>query len=150
MPADHHAAATLAPLTALMAEGKRVYFVAATLRPETMYGQTNCFLLPEGLYGAFEVSATDVFVCSERSARNMAFQGHSLEHGKHVCLGTFTGDALMGLPLSAPYARYETVYTLPLMTISMGKGTGVVTSVPSDAPDDWAAYRDLKNKAAVR
>ena len=26
-------------------------------------------------------------------------------------------------------------------------GTGVVTSVPSDAPDDYAALRDVKNKA---
>ena len=25
-------------------------------------------------------------------------------------------------------------------------GTGVVTSVPSDAPDDFAALRDLQNK----
>ena len=29
-------------------------------------------------------------------------------------------------------------------------GTGVVTSVPSDAPDDYAALRDLKNKEALR
>lgn len=27
-------------------------------------------------------------------------------------------------------------------------GTGVVTSVPSDAPDDYAALRDLKKKKA--
>lgn len=32
----------------------------------------------------------------------------------------------------------------------MQKGTGVVTSVPSDAPDDWAALNDLKNKKALR
>ena len=38
---------------------------------------------------------------------------------------------------------YDTVYTLPLLTISMEKGTGVVTSVPSDAPDDYIALRDL-------
>lgn len=25
-------------------------------------------------------------------------------------------------------------------------GTGIVTSVPSDAPDDYAALRDVKNK----
>lgn len=37
---------------------------------------------------------------------------------------------LLGLPLSAPNAQFERVYTLPLLTISMGKGTGVVTSVP--------------------
>jgi leucyl-tRNA synthetase len=30
-----------------------------------------------------------------------------------------------------------------MLTISMDKGTGVVTSVPSDAPDDFAALRDL-------
>jgi len=29
-------------------------------------------------------------------------------------------------------------------------GTGVVTSVPSDAPDDFAALRDLKNKQPFR
>jgi leucyl-tRNA synthetase len=36
------------------------------------------------------------------------------------------------------------------MTITMDKGTGVVTSVPSDAPDDWAALFDLRNKKALR
>jgi hypothetical protein len=44
-----------------------------------------------------------------------------------VCLGTFTGEALLGLPCAAPYAAHPVVYTLPLMTISMKKGTGVVT-----------------------
>ena len=56
----------------------------------------------------------------------------------------------MGLPLKAPHAIYPKVYTLPLLTISMTKGTGVVTSVPSDAPDDYAALRDLQKKPAVR
>ena len=27
--------------------------MAATLRPETMYGQTNCWVLPDGQYGAY-------------------------------------------------------------------------------------------------
>lgn len=37
-----------------------------------------------------------------------------------------------------------------MMNISMSKGTGVVTSVPSDSPDDYAALTDLKNKKAFR
>lgn len=41
-------------LAALAGKGK-VYLMAATLRPETMYGQTNCWVLPEGQYGAFQV-----------------------------------------------------------------------------------------------
>lgn len=33
-----------------------------------------------------------------------------------------------------------------MLTIKDDKGTGVVTSVPSDAPDDYAALRDLQKK----
>jgi len=50
---------------------------------------------------------------------------------------------LIGLKLKAPLTKYEHVYALPMQTITMFKGTGIVTSVPSDAPDDWAALRDL-------
>lgn len=50
---------------------------------------------------------------------------------------------MIGIPLEAPLASYETVYALPMLTISMEKGTGVVTSVPSDAPDDYITLRDL-------
>ncbi len=134
---------------------KGVYLVPATLRPETMYGQTNCFVLPEGEYGAFYIDATDeVFIMSERSARGLSCQVHNQEtnqyftkeFGKIECLETFTGDELLGLPLKAPNATYEKVYTLPLLTISMNKGTGVVTSVPSDAPDDYVALKALQDK----
>ena len=52
----------------------------------------------------------------------------------------------MGMALSAPLTGYEKIYTLPMLTIKEDKGTGVVTSVPSDSPDDFAALRDLKNK----
>lgn len=45
----------------------------------------------------------------------------------------------MGLPLSAPNAVHERIYVLPLLTILMNKGTGIVTSVPSDSPDDYTA-----------
>lgn len=32
----------------------------------------------------------------------------------------------------------------------MGKGTGIVTSVPSDSPDDYAVMMDLINKKPLR
>lgn len=55
--------------------------MAATLRPETMFGQTNCWVRPDIKYVAFETAAGDVFVCSRRSARNMAYQGFTRENG---------------------------------------------------------------------
>jgi leucyl-tRNA synthetase len=52
--------------------------------------------------------------------------------------------------LKAPLAKYDIVYALPMTTISMYKGTGIVTSVPSDAPDDYATLRDLQTKKGLR
>lgn len=140
-------------------DDRPVYLVPATLRPETMYGQTNCFVLPEGEYGAYEVyGGKEIFVMSHRAARGLSCQavdheryfGTNGEFGKITCLESFTGHELLGLPLQAPLATYQKVYTLPLLTISMGKGTGVVTSVPSDAPDDYVALQALQEKADFR
>lgn len=61
---------------------KPVYLVAATLRPETMYGQTNCWVHPDISYIAYTVSNGDIFISTERAARNMAYQGFFKEEGK--------------------------------------------------------------------
>lgn len=129
---------------------RKVFLPAATLRPETMYGQTNVWVLPEGEYGVFEINAGEVFICSPKSALNMAFQNLSPKRGQVSRIGTVQGKDLLGCAVSAPYAKYDKVYCLPLTTIKMDKGTAVVTSVPSDAPDDYAALMDLKNKPAFR
>jgi leucyl-tRNA synthetase len=163
LPPDHgqarHGKMEKLLATAAAAGTSGVYMVPATLRPETMYGQTNCFVLPEGEYGAYQIDATnEVFIMSARSARGLSCQAYSAEKnqyftkefGKIECLETFTGDELLGLPLRAPLAKYEKVYTLPLLTISMSKGTGIVTSVPSDAPDDYVALKALQDKADFR
>lgn len=65
-------------------------------------------------------------------------------------LGQIKGEKLIGQALKAPLSQYEKVYTLPMKTISMTKGTGIVTSVPSDSPDDFANFRDYKNKKNLR
>jgi leucyl-tRNA synthetase len=153
--APDHGQERHAKMEALLAKfpDKKIFMVPATLRPETMYGQTNCFLLPTGEYGAFTIDATnEIFIMSERSARGLACQLYDKEKyfmkefGKIECLETFTGEELLGIPLKCPLATYDKVYTLPLLTISMFKGTGVVTSVPSDAPDDYIALKALQDK----
>jgi len=80
----------------------------------------------------------------------MSFQGLSKEFGKVNELLKLKGTDLIGLPLTAPLSKYSTIYTLPMFTISTQKGTGIVTSVPSDAPDDYCALNDLKSKQALR
>ena len=68
----------LQPLPPILANSalkdKEIYCLAATLRPETMCGQTNVWILPEGEYGAFEAAGNQVYICAPRAARNMGFQ----------------------------------------------------------------------------
>jgi leucyl-tRNA synthetase len=61
--------------------------------------------------------------------------------GTPECLLELTGQDLIGLPVSAPNCPHERIYVLPLLTILTNKGTGVVTSVPSDSPDDYMALQ---------
>ncbi|XP_062909230.1 leucine--tRNA ligase, cytoplasmic isoform X1 [Mobula hypostoma] len=131
-------------------KGQNVFLVAATLRPETMFGQTNCWVRPDMRYIAFEIMNGDVFICTQRAARNMSFQGFTKENGKVPLVMELIGEDILGVSLSAPLTSYTVIYALPMLTIKEEKGTGIVTSVPSDAPDDIAALRDLKNKKALR
>lgn len=131
--------------------GKNVYLVAATLRPETMYGQTNCWIHPDIKYIAFSSrNENEVLISTRRSSRNMAYQGITKEEGNVDVLLELVGQDIMGIALNAPLTCHKVIYTLPMLTIKEDKGTGVVTSVPSDAPDDFAALRDLKNKEPFR
>ncbi len=59
------------------------------------------------------------------------------EHGKVFKICDVSGQTLLGLPLKAPLTSYEKIYALPMLTVSMDKGTGIVTSVPSDSPDEY-------------
>ncbi|KAM6970712.1 leucine--tRNA ligase, cytoplasmic [Aplochiton taeniatus] len=131
-------------------KGKNIFLVAATLRPETMFGQTNCWVRPDMKYIAFETANGDIFISTHRSARNMSYQGFTKDNGVVPLLMEILGQDILGCALSAPLTSYKTIYALPMLTIKEDKGTGVVTSVPSDAPDDIAALRDIKKKQALR
>ncbi|ORY74131.1 leucyl-tRNA synthetase [Protomyces lactucae-debilis] len=124
-----------------------IFFIAATLRPETMYGQTNCFVGPKITYGLFRAKNGEVYLCSAKSARNMAFQD-LFEEREVVHLGDIKGSQLVGTLVDAPNSVYKQVRILPMETVLATKGTGVVTSVPSDSPDDYMTSLDLAKKAA--
>jgi leucyl-tRNA synthetase len=129
-------------------DGADVFFVPATLRPETMYGQTCCFVGPKIEYGVFKVSEKEFYVITDRAARNMAFQGIFPENGKCERVAKILGSACVGTLVNAPLSFHkEGVRILPMESVLPTKGTGVVTSVPSDSPDDYATIMDLAKKA---
>ncbi|KAJ5505440.1 Aminoacyl-tRNA synthetase class 1a anticodon-binding [Penicillium expansum] len=132
----------------------KVFFVPATLRPETMYGQTSCFVGPKINYGLFKLKEKEYIVVTKRAAWNMAFQGHFFgdkfpkTQDELPQVLEVPGSAFVGTLVNAPLSFHTAgIRILPMESVSAAKGTGVVTSVPSDSPDDYATLVDLAKKA---
>lgn len=92
----------------------------------------------------------EIYVLTERAAMNLSYQEKMPVRGAPQCLLPLTGQDLIGTPVRSPQCPHDRVYVLPLLTILTNKGTGVVTSVPSDSPDDYMALCDLKKKPKLR
>ncbi|RYP74735.1 hypothetical protein DL770_007554 [Monosporascus sp. CRB-9-2] len=126
----------------------KVYLVPATLRAETMYGQTACFVSPNITYGIYEARPQEFYVMTERAARNMSHQEIFAEEGVIKKKAEIQGADLIGSLVNAPLSFHKGgVRVLPMDTILETKGTGVVTCVPSDSPDDYAMMMELAKKA---
>jgi leucyl-tRNA synthetase len=124
-----------------------VFLVPATLRPETMYGQTCCFVGPKITYGIFRASANEYYIVTDRAARNMAYQKVFEKQGVIEKVGEIGGTDLVGSLVYAPLSVYkEGVRVLPMESVLPTKGTGVVTCVASDSPDDYVTVRELAKK----
>ncbi|EMR09841.1 leucine-tRNA ligase [Pneumocystis murina B123] len=129
--------------------GISIYMIAATLRPETLYGQTSCFVKSDISYGIFKSNnPNEYFLCTPRSAKNMAFQKLSPEKGIIHKIVDLKGSSIIGTKVKAPLSIYTEVYVLPMESILVNKGTAIVISVPSDSPDDYATVLDLTKKAS--
>lgn len=127
-------------------KGKKIYLVAATLRPETMYGQTCCFVSRKINYGLFDQGNGEYFICTKKSYKNMSYQELTPKRGVYDETLLVNGALLVGSKIHAPLTPLQTLHVLPMETILENKGTGVVTCVPSDSPDDYVTTRDLCKK----
>ncbi|CAI5755991.1 unnamed protein product [Candida verbasci] len=125
---------------------KTIYLVAATLRPETMYGQTCVFVSPKIDYGLFDAGNNEIFITTERAFKNMSFQKITPERGYYKSIAKLNGKTMIGSKVSAPLSVHKEIRVLPMETVVATKGTGVVTCVPSDSPDDFITTKDLSNK----
>ncbi|ODV97801.1 hypothetical protein PACTADRAFT_83214 [Pachysolen tannophilus NRRL Y-2460] len=126
--------------------GKKLYLVAATLRPETMLGQTCCFVSPNIDYGIFDAGNNEYYICTERAFKNMSYQKLTPKRGYFKSVIDINGKTLIGSKIHAPLAVHKELRILPMETVLASKGTGVVTCVPSDSPDDFITQKELFHK----
>ncbi|OEJ82881.1 Leucine--tRNA ligase, cytoplasmic [Hanseniaspora osmophila] len=138
-------AQTLVDQAAGLDKSKKLYFVAATLRPETMYGQCCCFVSPKIEYGIFD-AGDSYYITTERAFKNMSYQKLTPKRGDYKPIVSILGANFIGTKIEAPLTQYKNLRILPMETVIATKGTGVVTCVPSNSPDDFMTIQDLKNK----
>ncbi|MBT4446391.1 leucine--tRNA ligase [archaeon] len=123
------------------------YITAATLRPETIFGQTNLWINTEGDYVKVQVPKADhneVWIMSAKAAEKIAFQ---IDDTK--ILSEIDPKSLLGKLALAPGVKRK-IPILPASFVSVDVGSGIVTSVPSDAPFDYIALKELRENEGLR
>src|SRR3990167_5405782 len=113
------------------------YLVVATLRPETIFGQTNLWVNPEVKYLHVEVEGQD-WIMSREGAEKLQYQKDDVLLKEDIDIKKF-----IGRKAKAPGIEKE-IIILPATFVDANVGTGIVTSVPSDAPFDYVALKTLQ------
>jgi len=110
--------------------------VAATLRPETIYGATNVWVNPDAEYNEARVDG-ELWVVSSNALTRLSEQKHEV-----VPVRSFKGSELVGRYAMAPLTG-KSLPILPGKFVDDSLATGVVYSVPAHAPYDLMALRDI-------
>jgi len=130
--------AELVEYTALKFRYGDKFLLAATLRPETIFGLTNFWVRPGAEYVVVKASG-ERWVLSREGAEKLRFQKDGV-----VIEGAISADEMIGSTCIAPHTGKE-IPILPSELVDPSVGTGLVMSVPSDAPYDWMGIVDLRD-----
>ncbi len=113
------------------------YLLAATFRPETIYGVTNIWLNPDADYVEAAVD-DETWIVSAEAADKLKEQKREI-----AILRRFKGKEMIGKHVANPISE-EPLLILPARFVNVEHATGVVYSVPAHAPVDWLALKNLQ------
>jgi leucyl-tRNA synthetase len=120
------------------------FLIAATLRPETIFGVTNVWINPHTTYSKIQVDEETWYV-AKPAVRKLVNQGHRSKRLEEV-----SGTEFIGKTCKSPVEDRD-LLILPADFVDPDNATGVVYSVPSHAPFDWAALHDIqRTKTAIQ
>jgi len=115
------------------------HLVAATLRPETIYGITNIWINPTAKYIEAK-NGSDVIIISETAFEKLHYQQEGYKK-----IAEHKGKDFIDKEVLTPVRRKVPV--LPAEFVDPENATGVVYSVPAHAPYDYQALVDLQKKS---
>jgi leucyl-tRNA synthetase len=119
------------------------YLVAATLRPETVFGQTNLWINPDAVYVKVQVE-NETWIMSKIAADKLRYQKDEVILQEEVDVKTLLGKEAIAPAIHTPLP------ILPASFVDANVGSGIVTCVPSDAPYDYVALTELWERGIRR
>ncbi|WP_445474809.1 leucine--tRNA ligase [Methanococcoides methylutens] len=139
----HGEEATIIDYTLIKFKYDGIVLPCATLRPETTFGVTNLWINPDLEHVKIKVTfegREEFWVVSKEAYRKLTFTDREVEFIEDV-----DAKSLIGIKVKNPLTGAE-VITLPASFVKGENGSGIVMSVPSHAPYDYLAVRDLYDK----
>ncbi len=113
------------------------YMVAATLRPETIFGATNIWINPSASHSKIKIDG-EKWIVSSDSIDKLKEQNHEID-----IISSFKGEKLIDQTVEVPITG-EKLPIYPAKFVDTKHATGIVYSVPAHAPYDYAALVDLQ------
>ncbi|MGB2727566.1 MAG: leucine--tRNA ligase [Halobacteriota archaeon] len=116
------------------------YLIAATLRPETIFGVTNLWINPDARYVKVRVG-NEFWIVSKEAAEKLGYQREEVEVLEEI-------EGIVGKKVKEPVGGIE-IPVLHASFVDGDVGTGVVYSVPAHAPYDYIALQDWMRAEGV-
>ncbi|MGB7533614.1 MAG: leucine--tRNA ligase [Halobacteriota archaeon] len=118
------------------------YLIAATLRPETVFGVTNLWIKPTAKYVKVAVGG-EHWIVSREAALKLGYQREAVEGSEEI-----EGSYFVGKKVKEPMKGRE-IPVLSAGFVDPDVGTGVVYSVPAHAPYDYIALEDVRREEGI-
>lgn len=126
---------TIEEFTGVIFKGKDFSLIAASLRPETVYGITNLWIAPGCKYVRLRMKG-QTYVVSEEALEKMKYQHQGLEE-----VGPIEEAEILSADFETPL-EHRKVKAYLSGFVDPDNGTGIVYSVPGHAVWDYIAIKD--------
>lgn len=128
--------------TGIMFKTNIGYLIAATLRPETIYGITNIWIRADEKYIKIKLQ-DEIFIIALKAWNKLKYQFNNYEE-----LDVIEGSSLLNLKAHVPILDLE----VPIFhgnIVNPEEGTGIVMSVPAHSVYDYHEYRNISENYPI-
>lgn len=134
---------TIDEYTGLIFRGKRFSLIAATLRPETVFGVTNLWISPEAQYVLFQLN-DESYVVSQEGFEKLALQIKNIKMIENV-----DRDEILRERFRIEMVNRD-LSVFPSDLVDPSVGTGIVFSVPGHSIWDYVGIQSLNGISPVK